>query len=242
MNKQKVVFVAITKSGAQLCNGLAPQFPEADFKLMAKVMEYCPNQPNCSAIEGTVKKAVGDVFAAYDQLVFVVSIGAVVRLIAPHLTSKETDPGVVVIDDVGDFVIPVLSGHQGGANAFAEEIAEKLKAQVVFTTASEVGKTIAVDILGRELGWEVIAPKVNLVRVAADVVNQEKIALVQECGSKDWWTRTTAIPENITLFTSFEEVDLSQFKALLWITNREVPSDLWDELKERLVVYRPPLV
>ncbi|MDX2469768.1 MAG: cobalamin biosynthesis central domain-containing protein [SAR324 cluster bacterium] len=240
MTKQKVVFVAITKSGAQLCNRLAPQFPDADFKLMAKVMEHCEGQPNCSAIEGSVKQAVGDVFAAYEQLVFVVSIGAVVRLIAPHLKSKETDPGVVVIDDVGDFVIPVLSGHQGGANAFAEEIAAKLEAQVVFTTASEVGKTIAVDILGRELGWEVVAPKVNLVRVAADVVNQEKIALVQEAGGKDWWTRSTPIPTNITLFESFEEVDMNQFKSLLWITDREVPESLWSDLKERLVVYRPP--
>ena len=163
-----------------------------------------------------------------------------VRLIAPHLKSKDEDPGILVVDDAAQFVIPVLSGHVGGANAYAEQLATLIGATPVVTTASDVGKTIAVDILGRELGWKVEAPKINITRVSAHVVNEEPIAVVQEGGAKNWWTRPTPLPKNIHLFDNFEAVDLEKHKAVLWITGREIPATLWQQLEERLVVYRPP--
>ena len=164
----------------------------------------------------------------------------VVRLIAPHLKSKDEDPGVVVVDDAAQFVIPVLSGHVGGANAMAEQVAALLGATPVLTTASDVGKTIAVDILGRELGWKVEAPKLNITRVSAAVVNEELVAVVQEAGSPNWWTRPTPLPASIHKFERFDDVDLSRFKAVLWITHAEVSAERWQQLNERLVVYRPP--
>ena len=241
LNRQKQAFVAITLSGAEILAKLAPQLPEADFFVSQKFYSHLEALPNGKPIEGTVKAAMGELFHSYEQLVCIVSIGAVVRLLAPHLKSKETDPGVIVLDDEARYVIPVLSGHVGGANAFAAQLAEMLGATAVMTTASEVGKTIPVDILGRELGWQVEAPKVNLVRVAAHVVNREPVALVQEAGSRDWWKLDSPIPANISRFDQLEEVDLSKFKALLWITDREVPSELWESMKEGLVVYHPPL-
>ncbi|MFK5947440.1 MAG: cobalamin biosynthesis central domain-containing protein [Methylococcales bacterium] len=146
---------------------------------------------------------------------------------------------VIMSDDAGQFVIPVLSGHVGGANAYAEKIAKLTNGTAVLTTASDVGKTIPVDILGRELGWKVEAPKINITRVSAHVVNEEPIAFVQEAGEKNWWTRPTPLPENIHLFDCFEDVDLNHFKALLWVTNKQIPDAVWKQLNERLVVYRP---
>ncbi len=240
MSQPKIAFVAITRHGAEIIQEQAKHLPEADFFIIGKFLSLV-NHPRAKAIPGKVAAAVGQLFQSYDQLVFFVSIGAVVRLIAPHLKSKETDPGVIALDDEARFVIPVLSGHVGGANAFAVELAHALGATPVLTTASEVGKTIPVDILGRELGWRVEAPKVNLVRVAAAVVNQEPIALIQEAGSKNWWKRETPLPKNIQLFENFSAVPLQQFAGVLWVTDQSPPKDLWAELKERLVVYHPPL-
>jgi len=174
-------------------------------------------------------------------VVFFVSLGAVVRLIAPHLKSKDEDPGVLVVDDAAQFVIPVLSGHVGGANAMAETVATLLGATPVLTTASDVGKTIPVDILGRELGWKVEAPKINITRVSAHVVNGEPVAVVQEAGSPHWWTRPTPLPPSIHRFERLADVDLARFKAVLWITHAPVTAAHWAELHERLVVYRPPV-
>ena len=236
----KVVLVAITRHGAAQVKMLAEKLPEADIVVSEKFAPLVEGADNfICAYQGAFKAQIADLFCKYDQIVFFVSLGAVVRLIAPYLKSKDEDPGVIVVDDASQFVIPVLSGHVGGANACAEQISALINATVVLTTASDVGKTIPVDILGRELGWKVEAPKINITRVSAHVVNEESIAFVQEAGSKNWWTRPTPLPKTIHLFDRFEDVDLNKFKAVLWVTNREVSEQLWQQLKERLVVYRP---
>ena len=238
----RLVLVAITKHGAAQVATLARALPQADICVSAKFADAMTGLPNTvAAYGGAFKDEIGGLFARYDQIIFFVSLGAVVRLIAPHLKSKDEDPGVVVVDDAGEFVIPVLSGHVGGANACAEQIAAILQATPVLTTASDVGKTIPVDILGRELGWQVEAPKINITRVSAHVVNGEPIAVVQEAGSPHWWTRPTPLPANIHRFERFDDVDLARFKAVLWITRAEVGDARWQQLQERLVVYRPPV-
>ncbi|AKJ27220.1 cobalamin biosynthesis protein CbiG [Caldimonas brevitalea] len=236
------MLVALTRHGAAQAATLARAWPDAHVCVAAKfadALSACGDRVR--AYHGAFKDEVGALFAGYDQIVFFVSLGAVVRLIAPHLKSKDEDPGVLVIDDAGEFVIPVLSGHVGGANECALRIAEVLQAVPVLTTASDAVKTIPVDILGRELGWRVEAPKLNITRVSAHVVNGEPIAFVQEAGRLDWWTRPTPLPANIHCYDMLEEVDLDRYAAVLWVTRRPVADDLWQRLSERLVVYRPPL-
>ena len=237
----RVVLVAITKHGAQQTAGLARLLPEASVCVADKFAPLMAGLPNpVRAYAGAFRDEIAALFADFDQVVFFVSLGAVVRLIAPHLKSKDEDPGVLVVDDAAQFVIPVLSGHVGGANEWSERIADLIGAAPVLTTASDVGRTIPVDILGRHLGWRVEAPKINITRVSAHVVNGEPIAFVQEAGSPDWWTRPTPLPDTIHRFGRFDEVDLARYAAVLWVTHADVPPEQWNALHERLVVYRPP--
>jgi len=238
----RLCLVAITKHGAAQAARLAADLPEADICTSAKfAAHFADVQNTVRAYDGALRDEIGPLFANYDQIVFFVSLGAVVRLIAPHLRSKDEDPGVIVVDDAGQYVIPVLSGHVGGANEWSERVADLIGAAPVLTTASDVGRTIPVDILGRHLGWKVEAPKINITRVSAHVVNGEPIAFVQEAGSPDWWTRPTPLPDTIHRFGRFDEVPLDRYAAVLWVTHADVPADRWDTLHERLVVYRPPL-
>ena len=80
---------------------------------------------------------MGELFSANDALIFIGACGIAVRDIAPHLKNKTVDPAVLVLDDQGKFVIPILSGHIGGANALACHLAEKLGAVPVITTATD---------------------------------------------------------------------------------------------------------
>lgn len=241
MTGTHMVFVAITKHGAAQAARIAPELPSASIVVAEKFVAQMQNLPNpVHVYRGALSAQIAALFQAYDQIVFFVSLGAVVRLIAPHLKSKDEDPCVLVVDDAAQFVIPVLSGHAGGGNACAGYLAELLDAMPVLTTASDVGETIPVDMLGRELGWQVESPKINITRVSACVVNEEPVAFVQEAGSRNWWMRPVSLPGNIKLFSRFEDVDLDQFRAVLWVTRRDIDSGIWARLAERLVVYRPP--
>jgi cobalt-precorrin 5A hydrolase len=237
----EIVLLAITRHGCNQVINAARKLPDATIAVPEKFADRFKDfADRLHAYEGPSKTQIAALFKQFDQIVFFVSLGAVVRLIAPHLVSKETDPGILVVDDAAQYVIPVLSGHVGGANAFAEQLAGILKAIPILTTASDARKTISVDILGRELGWIIEAPKDNITRVSAHMVNDESIAVVQECGSKDWWQRSTPLPDNIHLFDHFDDVDHKKYKAVLWITHQKLPSSLWREQWENLIVYRPP--
>lgn len=241
-SKTKVALVAITKHGVTQMLNLANKMPDAFVMVSEKFSDRITTLENRKlAYSGALKVQIEFLFNKYDQIVFFISTGAVIRLISPYLKSKDVDPGILIIDDNAQFVIPILSGHVGGANEYAIQIAKILEATAVVTTASDIGKTIPVDILGRELGWTVEAPKINITRVSAHVVNEESIAFIQESGEENWWKRPTPLPDNIHLYNKFEDVDLSKHKAILWVTQRDIEDSIWHDLSERLVVYRPPV-
>ena len=96
-----------------------------------------------------------EAFASSEALVFVSSCGIAVRSIAPYIKSKTTDPAVVAIDETGRFVISLLSGHIGGANALAERIAEAIGATPVITTATDTNGRFSVDSWAKTQGYTI---------------------------------------------------------------------------------------
>ena len=89
-------------------------------------------------------------FADSDALVFVCACGIAVRSIAPYIKSKKEDPAVIVVDERGKAVIPILCGHYGGANELAEELAQIIGAQPVITTATDLNNRFAVDTFAKK--------------------------------------------------------------------------------------------
>lgn len=119
--------------------------------------------------------AVGDAFSRYDALIFFSAIGIAVRLIAPHLQSKLLDPAVVVVDDCSIYAVSLLSGHVGGANALTYQIADALKAQPIVTTATDVNKLLAPDVIARELGLKPY-PKSMIERINSSLLAHRPIS------------------------------------------------------------------
>lgn len=242
----KHAIISITRHGVLLAERIATLLPDAQV--------YAPRKfaaggaaPTTRFYDGTTGSQIARLFAeddTIDAIVAIFSLGALVRMLAPLLESKTSDPAVVVVDEGGRFVIPVLSGHLGGANALAGRLAEALGAQAVLTTASDSRATLAVDLLGRELGWTLEASHEALVLAAAAVVNDEPVAVVQEAGAANWWAhhangRHGPLPNNLTLFFRLEDVDPQAFSAVLWISRRAMPDAYAKTLDGRCVVYRP---
>ncbi len=233
-----VALVAITKHGVGIIRKLKEKMPTADVYYMRKFEYGDEHERGFTLFDGSVRLLLPELFTRYEGIVTVISLGAVVRMIAPLLVDKKTDPAVVCVDDRGQFAISVLSGHVGRANDLTGTVADKLGAIPVVTTASDVNRTIPVDILGREFGWT-IEDEAHLITASASVVNEEPLVVIQESGEKNWWKHDRAIPSHIKLLSSCEEALEREFKAALIITHRILPQRLEGKLLQNGVVYRP---
>ncbi len=92
-----------------------------------------------------------EIFSCYDGILFIMASGIAVRAIAPHVVSKASDPAVLVMDECGKHCVSLLSGHLGGANAWAREVSAAVGAAPVITTATDVHDRRAPDDIAREL-------------------------------------------------------------------------------------------
>ena len=103
-----------------------------------------------------LKQWVSDCFEKYLPLVFVGAAGIAVRTIAPFISDKLSDSPVIVIDEQARFVIPVLSGHAGGANELARLVAEKIGALPIITTATDIENKFSVDVFAVKNGLKIL--------------------------------------------------------------------------------------
>lgn len=113
-------------------------------------------------------------FSTSDALVLISSAGIAVRAVGKLAASKTSDPAVICIDEGGNYVIPLLSGHLGKANALSAIIAERIGAQAVITTATDVGGKFSPDSFADANGL-IISDMALSKEIAAAVLNGEKI-------------------------------------------------------------------
>ncbi len=226
---EKISVLAITKNGVNIGKNLKELFPS--WNIFAPEKFSNGDKIITWYSEPTSEKIV-ELFKNNDAIVCLFSLGAVIRLIAKHLKDKKTDPAVIVIDDKTNFVISVLSGHIGGANELTQKIAEKIGALPVITTAADVNKTIAVDLVGKEFNWK-IDDDSTVTKISAHMVNEESIGVLQDVGNKKWFKE---LPKNVTVYDSIEDLKKSKSKAHLIISDKIIN----DDLAKESVIYRPP--
>ena len=226
---ERISVLAITKNGVEMGLSLKNLFP--DWQIFAP-SKFSDNNEMINWYDDSTSIKIVELFRSNDALICLFSLGAVIRLIAPHIKDKKTDPAVIVIDDKAQFVISVLSGHLGGANELSNNIAEKINATPVITTAADVNKTIPVDLVGKEFGWK-IDDDTTVTKVSAFMVNKEKIGVFQDAGEKDWWKKE--LPNNVSKYENFEGLKNSDSKGFLIISDQIFK----DKILENTVVYRP---
>ena len=177
--------------------------------------------PDARFYEGKAKEALHRAWPECDGIVLFLATGAAVRLIAPLIESKHRDPGVVTVDDAGNFAVPLCGGHEGGANALAARLVETLGGTSVITTASDSVGVTALDSLGEKVGLQLERGS-DLAAVGAALVSGEKVGLLT-----DRRYPIGPLPENVTLTEEWRS-------PLILISDRVV------ETPRPAAVYRPP--
>jgi cobalt-precorrin 5A hydrolase/precorrin-3B C17-methyltransferase len=170
--------------------------------------------------EGRAKEVLRRAWNECDGIVLFLATGAAVRLVAPLLESKHRDPGVVTVEDAGNFAVALCGGHEGGANALAARVADTLGGTPVITTASDAINIPSLDSLGEKLGLQLERGS-DLASVGAALVSGERVNLVTD---RRW--PLGPLPKNVVRTDEWET-------PLILISDRLV------ETPRPAVVYRP---
>lgn len=235
-SSKKIAIIAVTRRGLEQARRLRSRLGQGEVHYPANLGDAA--HPWECPFAVALSELVPSLFARCDQLIFFLAAGAVTRLIAPCLVSKTSDPGVLAVDEAGRFVIALLSGHQGGANAFARTVAGCLGATPVITTASDVLGGLSIEELASNFSWTV-EPAERLKATAAALVNGEPVAIVQEIGGRGCWLDETALPAHVTFVHDVRRLQDRRFERIVWITDRQV-QDCLDLDEQRILWLRPP--
>lgn len=236
MTRKTFAVYAITRHGIGIAEKLLGELADADLFVSEKLLGKAP--ASAKPLPLPMGPLLADAFPAYDCHIFLISVGAVVRMIAPLLKNKKVDPAVVCVDDAARFSICVLSGHVGRGNVFCERVAAALGATPVVTTASDAIGTLTVDILGRELGWTLDDPDRNVTRGCAAVVNAAPVLFVQEAGEPSFWPLDRPLPDGVLYQTTLEGVDPRAYEILLIASDRDLSASHPAHVANA-VIYRP---
>ena len=141
----KISIISFTKKGAQLGFSIKDLLSYYDVDLYS-TKEFLETKIVNEGLYIWCKNN----FSNNNGLIFIGAIPIAVRGISPLIKSKSQDPAVIVIDEEGQFIVPILSGHLGGANQLARDLAERLNGVPVITTATDVNKVFTVDLFAQK--------------------------------------------------------------------------------------------
>ena len=170
----------------------------------------------CTVIK-TYARFIKENWSSLEQIVFIGAMGICVRSIAPCVKDKYKDPAVVCVDSTGRFVIPVLSGHIGGANDLARQIAQAIDGQAVVTTQSDNTGLWALDTLAAKFGWHTDISRSRMNSSIALFVEKHTTALLLEVRDNGTDYLESTLPEHVKVFSKYDDIDFSQFELLITV-------------------------
>ncbi len=160
---------------------------------------------------------VGKQWKKFDAFIFIGAMGICVRTIAPYIKDKHEDPAVVCVDSLGLNAVSVLSGHIGGANDLAHDVAAIIGAREVITTQSDNAGLWALDTFAERFNWA-IASDDDMNECISAFVNRQPTALLMEIRDEGTDYLEKTLPPHVTVVKSLEEVDTKKYSLVILVT------------------------
>lgn len=180
----KISCISFTANGSRINRRLQQWFLEQGHACDCQAFARYARDAGVAPLQGSFRDWCRERFHCSDVLIFIGAAGIAVRGIAPWVADKKTDPAVLVIDEQGNFVISLLSGHIGGANEMTLQVAEFLGAIPVITTGTDVNHTFAVDVFAARNQLQ-IADMQLAKKIAADLIDRKTVGFISELPVSD---------------------------------------------------------
>lgn len=216
----KIAIATINNPSLEAAKKLLPYLAEHECHVFNKAQEG-GNFHKFAKVDDIMPTA----WAEFDALIFLMATGAVIRKIAPHLKDKATDPAVLIMTLDLKRVIPLLSGHLGGANELANELCEKIEGCVNFvTTASDQIKVLSFDMFAKKHGFAISNLK-SLAEVSNAIINKKKVqvvsypAMIEKVKAFDGYKE-----ENFLFFMPDDLENLDEDIPTVYITPQKLPN------------------
>lgn len=191
-NSKYMRIIAFTSRGAKLGANLKSKLMQAGYTSEAFTMSrFVDSGLGLKPLESKLTVWAKESFEICGGIVFISACGLAVRAIAPYIQEKSTDPAVVVIDENGKYVIPILAGHVGGGNDLAREIAKLIHSEPVITTATDINNKFAVDEWAAKNHFY-LSSKETAKRVSARLLEGKSVGVYSEFPSY------TVLPDGLT--------------------------------------------
>ncbi|CCK82498.1 cobalt-precorrin 5A hydrolase [Desulfobacula toluolica] len=171
---------SITPNGKILGQKIQKSVQGSTLFVSASIVQDSDNEKNTIVFK-KLSKEIHLQFSAFGGHIFIFSTGIAVRMIAPLLKSKMIDPAVVVVDDNANYAISLVSGHMGGANHLAKQIADIINAIPVITTATDTNRLPSIDMIAKEQGLYIETPQ-NIKHVNMAFLKGAKVRLYDPFG------------------------------------------------------------
>lgn len=172
----KLAIISFTENGIKLSQTVSKSLSGRKVTLYTKCSRYTAEDLKVQRVKESLQVWTAQRMAEGDALLFIGACGIAVRAIASNLTDKLHDVPVLVMDEEGQYVIPILSGHVGGANELAREFADLMDARPVITTATDVQKKFAVDLFAKRNHLEIMN-KDGIAKVSAKALAGEQLTI-----------------------------------------------------------------
>ena len=201
--------ILVSESSLRLAQKIGVLLPDSGI--------YCRKELDGCTVIKSYTQFIKENWSSLEQIVFIGAMGICVRSIAPYIKDKYKDPAVVCVDSTGRFVIPVLSGHIGGANGLARKIAAFIGGEAVVTTQSDNTGLWALDTLAAEYGWKTGLSRTQMNKAIALFVEKHPTALLLEVRDNGTDFLESTLPDHVKVFTGYNDIDLSQFELLITV-------------------------
>lgn len=211
----KIAIVCITENGKKLAFKLSSLIQTSDVYIVSNKknnLQIDENKENIFLVKERLTQLVERLFKEYECIFFIMATGIVVRVIAPYINSKFTDPAILVSDERGTNIISLLSGHMGGANELTKYISNLIGANPVITTATDVNEKSSLDMIAKKLNAHIDNFRDNVKDINAMLVNNENVGIYID-GNYEVDTRGFKVLNNLE--------DIQELQKVVVISNKE---------------------